>query len=145
MTLHLEISEPLAHSIQEIAKRRGRSDSDIATECLSLYWQNYSGDFSDFGADFGDKGSESLLLAKINEGFSEHFWTRYKNLIAKRRAETLTEEEQTELIALSDQLEERNVVRLKYLAELAKRRKTTVRQLMETLGIRPVSVSEISE
>ena len=47
-------------------------------------------------------------------------------LVARRKAETLTPGEQTELIALSDRLEEANAQRIGYLAELARVRHTTL-------------------
>lgn len=59
----------------------------------------------------------------------------YHHLIARRRDETLTEHEQQELIAISDQIEAANVRRIEHLAALARLRGTTVRELMEELGI----------
>jgi hypothetical protein len=78
---------------------------------------------------------ESQLLKQINASLSAIDWERYRGLLAKRDNEILTASEQTELIALSDQLEEANVRRMKAVAELARLRKTTVPTLMETLGL----------
>lgn len=82
---------------------------------------------------------EASLIQKINQSLSQIEWLRYRELIAKRQAETLTPDEQAELIAVSDQLEEANVKRIEYVAELAQVRKTTIPAVMKELGLRPVA------
>ena len=81
--------------------------------------------------------SEKELLAEINRGLSAAQWQRYKELIEKRRQETLTGDERAELIATTDRLEEASVFRVECLAELARRRRVTIDDLMNELGIRP--------
>jgi wyosine [tRNA(Phe)-imidazoG37] synthetase (radical SAM superfamily) len=78
---------------------------------------------------------ETELLREINRGLSQEDWQRYHELVAKRRAETLTPEEQTALIALTDQIEEANVRRIERLIELARLRNTSLEALMDKLGI----------
>jgi hypothetical protein len=82
---------------------------------------------------------EAQLLAKINLGLSPAEWERYHTLVARRKAETLTPDEQIELIALSDRLEEANARRIGYLAELARVRHTTLEAAMSELGLTPDS------
>lgn len=82
---------------------------------------------------------EAQLLAKINLGLSAAEWERYHTLVARRKAETITPDEQTELIALSDRLEEANAQRIGYLAELAQVRHTTLDAVMSELGLTPDS------
>lgn len=82
---------------------------------------------------------ESDLLRKINQGLPEHVWQRYNELIAKRRAETLTAEEQTELIEISDSIEQANAERMAHLAELARLRHAPLENVMRELGIRAPS------
>ena len=82
---------------------------------------------------------EAQLLAKINLGLSPAEWERYHALVARRKAEILTPDEQTELIALSDRLEEANAQRIGYLAELARVRHTTLDAVMSELGLMPES------
>lgn len=60
---------------------------------------------------------EADLLQSINQSLSQIEWQRYRVLLSKRQAETLTPEEQAELIALSDRIEEAKVKRITYLAE----------------------------
>ena len=82
---------------------------------------------------------ETHLLSKINLGLSPAEWERYHTLVARRKAETLTPDEQIELIALSDRLEEANAQRIGYLAELAQIRHTTLDAIMSELGLMPNS------
>lgn len=80
--------------------------------------------------------AEAALLQEINRGLSPESWQRYSALKEKRRAETLTPAEQTELVTLSDRMEELNVRRMERLIELARLRRTSVDALMDELGIK---------
>ena len=82
---------------------------------------------------------EVRLLSKINLGISPHEWERYHELVARRKAETLTPDEQIELIALSDRIEEVNAQRIGYLAELARVRNTSLEVLIRELGLTPTA------
>ena len=62
---------------------------------------------------------------------------RYQELDAKRRAETLTEEEHSALIDITTKMEAQNVEWIKTLSELALLRNTDLRSLMKQLGITP--------
>lgn len=79
---------------------------------------------------------ETELLQEINRGFASEKWHRYAALKEKRRAETLTPEEQIELIAFSDQIEAMNVRRMECVVQLARLRRTSVDALMDDLGIK---------
>ena len=79
--------------------------------------------------------AESQLLLEINTGLDEETWRRYKELKENRRAETLTRDEQKKLIEISDQIERQSARRVECLAELARIRKLTVRELMQQLGV----------
>jgi hypothetical protein len=78
---------------------------------------------------------EAELLQKINSGLSQVDWQRYHTLTDKRRDETLTAEEQSELIALSNQIEVANAERIEHLVALAKLRQTSLETVMVDLGI----------
>jgi hypothetical protein len=80
---------------------------------------------------------ETELLQRINTSLSAMEWERYRALLAKRDAENLSDNEQADLIALSDKLEEANVRRMEAVTELARVRKVTVPELMSTLGLSP--------
>jgi len=89
--------------------------------------------------------AESDLLAKINEGFPPEFWRRYRELIARREAGTLTAEECTELISLSDRVEEKNWRRTEHLIVLASLRGITLPELVQQLGLRPEPVNPFAQ
>ena len=84
--------------------------------------------------------TEKELLEEINRGFSEAFWERFRHLVRRRRAETVTLAEQQEAIRMFDRTEARSVERLRCLLELSSRRGKSVDELMTELGIRPVSL-----
>ena len=83
--------------------------------------------------------TEAQLLLHINQSMADISWPRYHQLVARRQAETLTVDEQHELIALSDAIETANVQRIEYVAELARLRNTTVPAVMQALGLKPVT------
>jgi hypothetical protein len=82
---------------------------------------------------------ETELLQQINLGVSQEDWQRYHHLLAKRRAETLTSDEQAVLIALSDRIEAANARRITSLVKLAHLRQTSLEVLMQELGIKAPS------
>ncbi|HYQ93118.1 MAG TPA: STAS/SEC14 domain-containing protein [Candidatus Competibacteraceae bacterium] len=81
--------------------------------------------------------TESELLLQINRGIPPERRERYETLLAKRQAETLNSEEYTELLRLTEQIEQLDASRLTALAELARLRHTSLVELMRTLGIQP--------
>jgi hypothetical protein len=78
---------------------------------------------------------ESDLLLQINAGWPAHVQQRHDELVAKREQETIAAEELQELIALTDEAEQRNVERLQALSALAALRSTTIPHLMTSLGL----------
>ena len=83
--------------------------------------------------------NEAELLRNINWGMPDALQNRYRELIASRRTETLTESEHTELLHLTNQFEKHDTERLKYLTELARIRKISLTKLLDELGIEDVS------
>lgn len=81
--------------------------------------------------------AEAKLLLKINEGLPPEVQKRYDELIGKRRAESLSPDEYDELLRLTDQIENLEAHRMEYLAELARLRKISLSELMQSLDIRP--------
>ncbi|MCY3680883.1 MAG: STAS/SEC14 domain-containing protein [Gemmatimonadetes bacterium] len=81
--------------------------------------------------------NEAELLRNINRGMPDALQNRYRELIASRRSETLTESEHTELLHLTNQFEKYDTERLKYLTELARIRKISLTELLDELGIEP--------
>jgi hypothetical protein len=79
---------------------------------------------------------EAELWQEINAGWSVESWQRYHDLVAKRRAETLTEDEYTELADLTNEREVAHASRIERLFELADLRQTTIEDVMDQLGIK---------
>ena len=82
-----------------------------------------------------ETNQELDLLKEINLGVSAQTWDEYHTLIAKCKAETLTEQQQQQLIGISDQLEVANVRRMRALIELANIRGQSLSTVMQELGI----------
>jgi len=79
---------------------------------------------------------ESALLTRINLGLPLKVRTRLNQLVPKRRANTLTQEEHEELLHLIDRLEAAEARRAQALAQLARLRGVSMTTLMRELGIR---------
>ena len=79
---------------------------------------------------------EAQLLLKINEGLPPEVQKRYDELIAKRREESLTPDEYDDLLRLSAENENMEARRMEYFVELARYRKVSLTDLMESMGIR---------
>lgn len=86
--------------------------------------------------------SEAQLLNKINQGIPTELRTQYQTLRVKLEAETLTEQEHQTLIQLSNQIEQLDTQRLEALVNLAQLRRVSLKDLMETLAITPVTYVE---
>ena len=82
---------------------------------------------------------ETTLLLQINAGLTPPEQARFALLVAKREAETIADDELDELIALTDEVEQRDAQRLAALRDLAQLRHTTLPLLMDALGIKAPS------
>jgi uncharacterized protein involved in exopolysaccharide biosynthesis len=82
---------------------------------------------------------EAQLLQQINQGVPTDLRAQYQVLRAKREAETLTAPEHQSLIKLSCQIEQIGADRLEALATLAQLRQVSLTELMQSLGIQPVT------
>ena len=85
------------------------------------------------------QAKEIDLLRRIYRELPHEVADRYRMLMEKRRAETLTEAEHAELIRLTDQSEQLQAERIKSLAELAHLRRIPLTKLVEDLDFRPRS------
>lgn len=80
---------------------------------------------------------EADLLWNIRRELAPEVADRYRGLMEKRRAETLTGAEHDELIRLTDESERLQAERIDSLAELARLRRTSLAALAGELGFRP--------
>jgi hypothetical protein len=80
---------------------------------------------------------EAALLIRIDQGFPADLRQRYEALITKRSDASLTPEEHAELLVLTDRVAALGADRVAALAELARLRGTSLRDVMHALGIQP--------
>ena len=81
---------------------------------------------------------EAELLDKIYQALPAATQQRLNELIEKRQSSSITKNELQELIALTNQVELFDAVRLEQLSELAHLRNVTLEQLIRQLGLKPV-------
>ena len=82
---------------------------------------------------------ETEILLAINQKLPTALLSRFDFLTKKRREGTLSEQEHSELLELSDQIEKRDLERLKLLSELAQLRGISLRALTAQLGMKPMA------
>lgn len=129
MTLTLDVTAELEHQVVREARRKGLDPKGFILGLLRDYLASQAPSITQI--------DESELLEEINRGFPAEHWKRYEELVTKRRAETLTDDEHAEMLAMIQLREEANVHRVECLAELAKRRQVPLRELMDQMGIVP--------
>ncbi len=115
-------SEDLLHAIEQLSQPELEV---FAERIMALRLQNRVPALSQ---------EESELLLCINQGVPLDVQQRYDALIAKRQSETLTPEEYTELLYLTNQIEQLDAKRIEQLARLAQIRRIPLSQLMHELG-----------
>jgi hypothetical protein len=129
-TIALELTLELERQLQDEAAKLGIDPRHYILNTLSLHFGLVQRQPS-----FLDR-AETELLQKINIGLSQQTWERYRDLIVKRRGETLSDREHVELIEISDRVEQANSRRIEALIELAKLRNSSLTALMQELGIK---------
>src|SRR5437763_14294813 len=129
MTLTIDLPPELDAALRADAEREGL---DPDAYVLHLLRERFGPQESAAPEPLQD---EAALLRKIQEQLPDEMSRRYHKLIDKRRAETLTAEEQAELIAMSDEIEAWTVRRLSLLIELSRLRHVPVPDLMQELGL----------
>lgn len=81
---------------------------------------------------------ESTLLKKINTPIPVEIQKRYDLLLVKRDDHTLSDEEYSELLELTNYTEQHTVERLKLLMELSKVRNVSLDDLLDELELKPL-------
>jgi hypothetical protein len=79
--------------------------------------------------------SETELLQQIDRGIPSDLHQQYRELVAKRDAQTITAQEYELLLDLSDRIEVLAAERTGLLVKLAQLRQVPLMQLMDELGI----------
>ena len=126
-TLQIELDAPTEARLKEISVQKGEQVPDVASRLLAQAVRT---------ARPAREVREAELLREINEGWSAERWQRYHDLVAKRQAETLTENEYSELATLTNEREVAHARRIERLFELADLRQTSIETVMQELGIK---------
>lgn len=135
MTITIELAPELERKVRQAAAQAGLAPDAYILDAIRAHLHQIEVEPSDVNHL---SEVESDLLQKFNQSLSTIAWARYHDLVAKRRAENLTPEEQEELIALTDHIEVANAQRMAYLVELARLRNTTLDALMVELGVQSI-------
>lgn len=130
MTITVNLMQELEQSVRRAARRAGVTPDAYVADVLRRHLQAETPMLP---------ASESALLQQINIGLSEREWQRYHQLRNRLADETLTPDEQVELLDLTDRIETANVQRVAALIQLAEIRNTSVDALIDQLGIRPAA------
>lgn len=130
MTITLTIPPDVETQVRQAAGKAGITPDKYIVNVLEQHLQQGTHKASRLSK------TEATLLEQINLGVSQETWQRYRELVKKRRAETLGVDEQKVLIGITDEIETANARRMSALVELAQLRKTSLDAVMDDLGIK---------
>lgn len=130
MPITIQISPELEERLKESAAEAGLDVDEYVIEILEEKVQPGA------SGELNPEEKERRLLEKISLGIPVATWKRYNYLKALRDNEQLDPEEHTELIHISDQIEEANAERMKHMIELAELKQVPLKELMKSLGIK---------
>jgi hypothetical protein len=131
MTITLEITPELEEVLRRSAQRAGLPPDDYVLRVL----QERLGTGERLPPHLPQEETE--LLEQINRGLPPETWARYQALKEKRDARTLSPEEHSELLALTNEVELWNARRLELVLALARLRQVPLRAMMDELGLTP--------
>ena len=130
-TLEINLSPEAAEQLHHLSKSRGTGDSETASLLLSDVLR----------ASVTGPPGEKELLANIARGWEQPRWARYHELTGKRRSETLSAVEYSELASLTEEREILNSERLANLIALSELRGVELDDLMKQLDIPNSSIA----
>ncbi len=132
MTLTIDLKPEIETALREEASRIGLDADHFVQRTLEERLKRPINGHSDVPPL---SGAESKLLRQVNEWLPSDTWNEYQELREKFRAETLTETEHQRLTEIYDQIEIINAQRIGFIAELARLRKVSLKEMMNQLGI----------
>lgn len=130
MPITIHLSPELEEILKEVAARTGRDVDNYIVSMLEEKLLPGPGSLRE---------REAELLQQINLGISSEEWLRFFQLVEQRNAEQLPPGEYQELLDLTEAIESANARRMEHLVELSILCKVPLDELMEELGIQPVS------
>src|SRR4051794_2928787 len=108
--VQVELDVETEDRLKQLSRQDGAEIAEVASRLLAKAART---------ARPAEEIAETELLQKINEGWSAEEWDRYHTLVAKRRAEAMSDDEYTELVGLTNAREIAHARRMQYLLELA--------------------------
>jgi hypothetical protein len=127
-TINIEADVPIDVLVKAVEQLRGAELRQFTAQVLALNAKRMAPSVTQ---------EEAALLLRINNPLPANVQRRFDELIVKRDAETLDDEEYAELLRLTQQVEAFDVARLEALAKLASLRGVILSELMRQLEIRP--------
>lgn len=124
MLINIELAPSIQEKLNNKANQLGKALEEIIVEMIEEKVQEET-----------EVKTKEDLLQKVNLGMSTDKWERYHELIPIRDAEKLTKEEHQELMAISDEIEERNAERMPYVFQLAALEGIRPELIIQQLGI----------
>lgn len=79
--------------------------------------------------------ANDALMSRLDEGLSASVWEEYHRLNARIHDDVASEDEMTQFFALNEQVEGWGALRLEIVAEIARRKGTTLNEEMAALGL----------
>ena len=134
MTLTIELTADLEEQLHEQAAASGVNAETFVMDSVTDRLKRLR-DGTNASREQRLSAGESRLMQEINRGPDDATWQRYRSLVRKRQDETISSEELSELIRLSDLIEGDHVRRLRAVAELAGLRGTTLEVLMKEMEL----------
>jgi len=128
MRLTVTLQPELVTWLRQEAHREGISPEAMAARHLEARWAMQMQP-SSLAPD------EQELLNRIQDGFSESFLTRFRELRHRLTHAALTEADRHEFLRLNKEVEAKNTQRLRDLEQIAHLRGATVAEVMEELRI----------
>lgn len=129
LALTLELAPELDAALRAMAQQAGLDPDRYIVRALQEHVQHRAALPSPPPSD------EATLLQQISEGLPVATWQRYHALKQQRDAVTLTPAAHAELIALTHEIEIRNVRRLELVAALACLRGVSLAAMRDELGL----------
>ena len=136
MTITLNIKPTLEQRIRRAANDNGVSPDDFILDSVKAQLKRRRLAIT---KPKSVTAKEAQLLKQINRSLSPVDWQTYHQLVAKRKAETLSETDHQRLIVMSDQIEQLNAKRIRYVAQLAKLQGVSLPAMMKKLGLTPTT------
>ena len=129
MHLTIELPYGLETQLREQAQQKGKALNQYISSIIQEKFNASKPVSSTLTAE------ETRLFKHINQGFSDDFWAKLRELDKKRQEFTLDAFEKQTLMTMTEALETVNLERMKALVELATIRQIDLDVLMNQLGL----------